>query len=328
MQLDKIVLKHGKSVLKSRQTASIHVEANGQILASPVVLSNMPCCQNKSILNAFNEEQWPYVYHRLWGYDDVRQFMRDAYNSNFFLKSISIGVQPDDLNFLKSLKEEELFPDWLTIDVALIYNKHYEDYIKTVRELFPDTYLIAGNFTNSEAIEWLKDLGVNCGKFGIGVSKLCRTREYTGFGTTLQNLMDCSIEKRRLDFDIMVDGGLTVLDPNNGEIAIGDVLKLINFGAKWVMSSALFRYVTELSGHTGQIVQYGNSTSLAKGHVRNIEGTVVTHSTHGRNIHEQMNLIKESLQSGVSYSGFSSIEQIQKYKNSQAQPISWSYIDC
>lgn len=298
MTFKDIILSHSQSVLKSRSDADITVKCGELVLESPICLSNMQSCQNFRVLDEFNKQNWPYVYHRLGGENDILDFVAKINLEHWNLKSISVGVSERDKDLLTRIKNSGFNLDWITIDVALIYNIHFEDYIKWVRKEFPDVYLIAGNFSTPECASWLHCMGVDAGKFGIGVSELCRTRQYTGFGSTLDDF------KRTADsskIDLMFDGGLTILNEEKGEIAYGDAYKAIKLGAKWVMSSSLFRWAHELSVD-GVVHQYGNSTARAKGVAKHEEGAVKCFkSQYG--IEDQMRIIKEHLQSSISYDG-------------------------
>jgi GMP reductase len=304
MQLSDIVLQHGKSVIPHRRYVDTMVDG----LDTPICLSNMPACQNREVLEIFNEMRWPYVYHRLGGVGDIIAFVQHINDQKWGLKSISIGVSPSDIKLLEIIKKNRLMLDWITIDVALIYNQHFEEFISRVRRMFPDVYLIAGNFCGFECANWLHNLGVNCGKHNIGVSELCRTRQYTGFGTTLEDFIDAA---NNSSIDLMFDGGLTILDESTGEIAYGDAFKAIGLGAKWIMSSSLFRWSHELSDH-GVVSQYGNSTARAKGHNKNVEGAVKSFNSQ-YDLKDQMRKIKEYLQSGVSYSGLTTLNEARGY---------------
>jgi GMP reductase len=268
----------------------------------------MPCCQNDTVLDIFAELRWPYVYHRLGGTEDIFNFVKKANMDDWYLISISVGVSNKDKELLGKIKIHGLRLDWITIDVALIYNIYFEDFIKWVRKEFPSVYLIAGNFSNDTCVGWLENLGVDCLKFGIGCSKLCRTKQYTGFGSSIDDFIDCCQVAKS---DIMFDGGLTILNEEFGEIAYGDIFKVIALGATWVMSSSLFRWSHELSDH-GIVNQYGNSTARAKGYNKNIEGAVKSFKSQ-YNIEDQMRTIKENLQSSVSYSGYENLTECKGY---------------
>lgn len=299
-----IVLSHNKSILSTRADASLEVKVKDKTLACPVILSNMPSCQTPQILSIFSIRKWPYVLNRLWGDEKTFEFVKRANEQHWKFISISVGVQPSDIILLNRIKDSGYRIDWLTIDVALIYNSTFEDHIRQIRKLFPDVYLIAGNFSNQECVNWLYNLGVDCGKFGIGVSELCRTRQYTGFGSDLMDFSKC-VDVSKID--LILDGGITILDEERGEVAYGDVYKALNLGAKWVMSSALFRWAYELvDKDAGYITQYGNSTAIAKGKDVHVEGAVKKYlPAYG--IEKQMDTIADHLKSSISYAGISSV---------------------
>ena len=308
---DQVILKHNQGNCSSRSDCDISVkDSKGRVHSSPVILSNMECVQNYKVLSVFNENRWPYVYHRFGGTQE--EFLKTTIEEDWYLKSLSVGVQKEDLEFLKSIKKTygDKILDWLTIDIAFIHNTIHEEYIKEVRKLFPCVYLVAGNFTTPDAVKWLYSLGVDAGKFGISTSLLCRTGAYTGFSSCATDLLDCSETASHLPnpFQLIHDGGVGVLDEIAGESATGDIFKMLNFGATFVMSSSLFRWCSELADDGGNILQYGNSTAHAKGHTRNIEGAVKTFKTNGVSVGTQMQTITENLQSSLSYAGLKTLD--------------------
>lgn len=318
---DQVLLEHNYGDCESRKDLDISVkDKNGRIHNSPVILSNMQCCQNEEVLNIFISKNWPYVLNRVEQPESLRSHHYFYGSDTFFfikkyidtkaLKSISVGVKEKDLNLLQKIRDYfgKNSIDWLTVDVAFIYNQKYVDHIKKIRKMFPNTYLICGNFTSTKTVEWLKSLGVDCGKFGISTSQLCRTGAYTGFSSSAADLLDVCEFARAWNLDIIQDGGLTILDEKTGEIAYGDIFKSLNFGAKWVMSSSLFRWCKDFSNIDGKIIQYGNSTKEAKGYSENIEGCVKTVSTNGITVSEQIKKIKENLQSSMSYAGIKNLK--------------------
>lgn len=321
MQLSDIILKPNKSVLRSRSEADITAICGAGIKHSlPVIVSNMRSVQNSQSLAAYAKNRVPYVYQRQGmvlaenKYLDVELFLESCELNNWYLRSISVGVSKNDLEFLLDLKKKKVRIDWLTIDVAYLYNETYYDYIKQVRNLFPDVYLIGGNFASVEAAHWLHNLGFDCLKYGVGTSQVCRSRQYTGFGSTLNEFIKCT---ENVDTDFIYDGGLTILDKEKGEFAYGDIFKLLNFGAKWVMSGSLFSYCTELADKNGEIIHYGNSTPQAKGFNRNVEGVCQKHLTNGKSVAQLIEEISDNLKSSCSYAGISDISEA--YNSCQIQ---------
>jgi len=305
-----IILRHKKSIVNSRSDCNISCKIGNKTFAAPVCCSNMKSLITRDICKLFDDRNWFYVYHRIDGILDVERFVWDANDrksnhwvycgklKEFNTISISVGVGEDWCNLVSRLHIEGLRVDYFTIDVALSYNDNVIPIINRIKEKFPNAYLIVGNGCTPEWISWLENLGVNCAKVGIGVSKACRTRQYTGFGSsTVTDLIKCVDAARTID--IMSDGGLTV--DVSGDIWIGDINKSMVLGSHLIMSGAAFSKCIDspsiIDGY------FGNASAEAKGHKKHIEGTNVKILTNGLTISQMCDLIEDSLRSGVSYAG-------------------------
>ena len=293
-----IILRHKKSIVNSREECDISIKLGNKVYKSPVCASNMKSILTKDICKIFDNRQWFYVYHRIDGVFDVEDFIIKANEKNWNTVSISIGVGKEWEYFIDRQFVENRRIDCFTIDVALSYNNNIIPVINKIKEKFPYSYLIVGNGCTSEWISWLEDLGVNCAKIGIGVSKSCKTRQYTGFGSaTISSLLECADAAKYID--IMSDGGLTV--DNNGEVWIGDINKSLVLQSDIIMSGAIFSKCIDspsiINGY------YGNASADAKGHTKHIEGTNVKVITNGLTINQMCDLIEDSIKSGVSYAG-------------------------
>ena len=103
-KFDNIILKHNMGNCSSRSELSTKVfDTRGKFFNSPIILSNMLCCQNEAVLSIFNEEHWAYVYHRFGGTQDI--FLSTILKEDWYLKSLSVGVKKEDLEFLKKIKK-------------------------------------------------------------------------------------------------------------------------------------------------------------------------------------------------------------------------------
>lgn len=289
-----VLLRHQKSVANSRSELSTEILFGGFKFAVPVVASNMKSIITPEICKMFDEENWFYVYHRIDGPEDVLSFLK--YAQDMRIKSISVGVKPEWVEFVKEAKRENLKVDFFTVDVALSYNDNVIPICRTIRENYPDAYIILGNGCTEDWARWVeKEQLADCLKVGIGVSKACRTRQYTGFGSSTLGSLKEIVEVSNLD--IMSDGGLTVED---GVVCIGDIAKSVAFGADMVMSGAIFSRCIDnpavLKGY------YGNASREAKGDTH-VEGELIKVESNGLTMKEMMKLIKESLRSSISYCG-------------------------
>lgn len=280
----------------------------------PVVMANMQSLVRPEICKMFDEHNWFYVYHRIGGIEDVFSFAQLA-NNSFNITSISIGVTDEWLSLILRLHSQKIRVDYFTVDVALSYNDNIIPVLSAIRKWFPDAYVICGNGATKEWVKWAKSLDmIDCLKVGIGVSNACRTRQFTGFGsTTVSNLLEC-VEAAKGEIAIMSDGGITV---EGDTVWVGDVAKALVLGADFVMSGALFsRCIDSPSLVNGY---FGNASARAKQHSHHVEGTTVTVASNGLTIKETMKLIKDSLRSSISYAGGTNIQELK-------ERTQWDYV--
>ena len=299
-----IILKSQKCIVSSRSECDISTEIAGKPINSPVFCANMKSILTQDICKIFDDAGWFHVYHRIGGIYDIFDYAVRANNEKWKFVSISVGIKPQDEILLKKIEQYKLRLDSITIDIAHSWSNKTEGIIKLCKSLFPDTYLIVGNGDSPEWITWLENLGVDCAKLNVGVSASCRTRQYTGFGsTTITDLEKCANAAKNIK--IISDGGLTT--DKNGEVWIGDVAKAIRFGADFVMSGALFKNC--LDNPAIQNGYFGNASRKAKGD-NHVEGAHLNVETNLLTTTKMIKLIEESLKSSVSYSGGSQLEDL------------------
>lgn len=299
-----ILLKHGKCVVNSRSDCDISSEIAGKAISCPVIPSNMPAIVDIEICKLFDSLGWFHVYPRLGGFDDQKKYIAKANSEAWNFVSISIGIKEEDNQLLDFIIDSNFRVDAITLDVAFSYTDRIIPFVEKIKDKI-ECYLIVGNGNTPEWIQWLEKMGVDCAKIGIGVSSACKTRQYTGFGsTTVSDLATCAVAANKIR--IMADGGLTI--GNDGDVWIGDCAKAIKFGASYVMSGSLFSLCSD---SPAQITGYfGNSTEIAKGHPHHIEGTIVKVKNSGLTIKEKVKRIEDSLKSSVSYAGGNKLEDL------------------
>ena len=305
---ENILLKHGKCIVNSRKECDISTYIGNKKIAAPVFPSNMGAVINADICKIFDSSGWFYIFYRTCPIAEVQEFIRRVDDEKWNFLSISIGIRNEDYQLIDWIAENYKRDNiYITIDVALSWQCRVEHMIKYVKDHLPHVYLIVGNGDHPDWIKWLEELNVDAAKVNIGVSKSCRTRQFTGFGsTTVGDLHLMAQAKNKIK--IISDGGITKCE--TGEPAIGDIAKSIRFGADYVCSGFLFsQCIDSPSLKEGY---YGNSTAKAKGHNNNIEGTILHTITTGLTIKEQIKLIEDSLRSSVSYSGGNTLNGIKK----------------
>lgn len=315
LEYSDILLKHNKSVVSSRSECDTTCRLGNRIFSIPLMAANMKSIVNKEICQLFDYKNIFYVYHRIDGVQDVINFVRFA-NSNLNVTSISVGVTQEWINLVKLLKQLNLKVDYFTVDVALSYNDNVIPILEEIKTHFPDSFTILGNGSTAEWIKWVSSLEVvDAVKIGIGVSKACRTRQYTGFGSsTVSSLVECGQANDELKNPLILisDGGITIQD---GVICIGDISKSLVLGADWVMSGAIYsRCLDNPSINDGY---YGNASEKAKQKFSRIEGEILKVESNGLTVEQMIQLVKESLQSSISYSGGRNIEEMKKLTSFQ-----------
>lgn len=311
MNYSDIILRHGKSIVSSRDQCDITTKFGEKTYASPVCCSNMKSVLTPNICKIFDDKNWFYVYHRINGPEDVEQFVWSANvketswwkftpsDTPWNLISISVGIGKEWEYLISRLSIEGMRVDAITVDVALSHTDNIIPIIKIIREKYPNCFLIVGNGATKEWVKFIENLGmVDCIKVGIGVSTSCRTRQFTGFGsTTVKSLLEC-VEAAE-EIKIMSDGGLTV--DVLGEVWIGDINKALVLGADYIMTGAAFSKCLDspsiINGY------YGNASEQAKGHKKHVEGASVKIDTCGLTISEMCDKIEDSIKSGISYAG-------------------------
>lgn len=291
-----ILLKHGKCIVSSRSECDITTTIANKRVNAPVFCSNMISVLNHEVVKKFDDNKWFHIWHRIGDYQHIKNYIKWSNESNLYFVSISIGIKQQDMELLKWLKESGYRVDSICIDVAFSYNDIILPIIDYIKNNFNNIYLIVGNGDSPEWIQWLEKYGVNAAKINIGVSSSCRTRQYTGFGsTTITDLQECA---KIAKLDIISDGGLTV---ENAEVWIGDIAKSISFGATAVMSGTLFKNCIDSPAIVNGY--YGNASRTAKGN-EHVEGTLLDNiKTNGLTTNEMIKLVEQSLKSSVSYSG-------------------------
>jgi GMP reductase len=281
-----------------------------KVFKMPVVPANMECVINDEIAIKLAKEGFFYIYHRF--NQDTVAFSRKMKSLSLPI-SISIGVNSDSYEIIRSLKDQNLIPDFITIDIAHGHSKKMEEILKWLRKILPETFLIAGNVSTPEAVVDLESWGADAIKVGIGPGSACTTFTATGFGSRgiqASVIYQCSLARKNAI--IIADGGIK--DP-------GDIAKAIVLGADMVMVGGMFSALTDSPGSTvrgtdGLLYKefWGSASAFQSGKKDRIEGTKKLLPLKSHSVLDEMKYLQQCLQSAISYGGGNSLNALRTVK--------------
>lgn len=301
-----IQLIPNKSIVKSRSEIDTSIQFGPKRFKLPVVPANMQTVMNETLAEWFAENDYFYIMHR---FDEAARlpFVKKMKDKGLFA-SISVGVKEGEFKFIESLKEADLSPEYITIDIAHGHSDQVIEMIQHIKKLLPEVFVIAGNVGTPEGVRELENAGADATKVGIGPGRVCITKIKTGFGTggwQLAAVNHCSKAARK---PIIADGGIRTH---------GNIAKSVRFGASMVMIGSLFAAHDESPGETVEVdgkkykEYFGSASEYQKGERKNVEGKKMF-VEHKGSLKDTLTEMQEDLQSSISYAGGKDIGALRK----------------
>lgn len=260
-----VLLRPKRSTLRSRNDVNLHRHitfrnSKQTYNGIPVMASNMDTVGTFQMAKALSKHGLFTCIHKYYSIDEWKKF---AAENPDVLPNIaaSSGMAENDFNRLSETLKAVPGVSFICLDVANGYSQHFVDYVRRVRNDFPNHTIIAGNVVTGEMVEELILSGADIIKVGIGPGSVCTTRMKTGVGyPQLSAVIECADAAHGLQGHIISDGGCT---------CAGDVAKAFGAGADFVMAGGMF------AGHDqcdGDVIErdgkkyklfYGMSSSTA-----------------------------------------------------------------
>lgn len=301
-----IQLLPNKCVVQSRSECNTEIEFGGRTFKMPVVPANMQTIIDENVAVNLAENGYFYVMHRFEESSRI-PFVKMMHDKGLFA-SISVGIKEDEYSFVDQMVDENILPEYITIDVAHGHSEFVIKMIKYIKEKIPSAFVIAGNVGTPEAVRDLERAGADATKVGIGPGKVCTTKLKTGFGTGGWQLAALHWCSKAASKPLIADGGIR---------DHGDIAKSIRFGASMVMIGSLFAGHEESPGETiekdGLLYKeyFGSASEYQKGERKNVEGKKIL-MEHKGNLKDTLREMQQDLQSSISYAGGTDLNCLRK----------------
>jgi len=245
-----VLIRPKRSTLRSRAEVDLvrsftFKHSKQTFTGVPVMAANMDTVGTFEMAKALAKHKMCVALHKHYTVAETAAFF-DANPEVRPYVALSSGTSEDDF---KKLVEgvEKTGVKMLCLDVANGYSEHFVQFVRRVREKFPEHTIIAGNVVTGEMTEELILSGADMVKVGIGPGSVCTTRKKTGVGyPQLSAVIECADAAHGLGGLIISDGGCTVP---------GDLSKAFGGGADFVMVGGM------LAGHdesAGEVVERNN----------------------------------------------------------------------
>lgn len=313
---DDVLLVPEYSEITSRAEIDLSVEFNGVKYKHPIIPANMQSITGEDMIIEIITSSGLAILHRFMDIEEQYTIARRIVNKyghcNF---AVSVGIKSEDIEHI--IYFHQLGVRIVCIDIAHGDSKHCIEMVKSIKNLFPDITVIAGNVATGPGAKRLWEAGADIVKAGIGGGSLCTTRIKTGNGvpqlTCIMDVAEAQKEMIRLqhirypeikrDFPFISDGGLK----NSG-----DIVKALCF-ADMVMVGNIFAGCKETPGETHAIngiwhKEYAGSSTHKTNHVEGVIAWVPCKGTYS----EILMPLLEGIQSGMSYQG---VNNLSKLKN-------------
>lgn len=230
-----VLIRPKRSILKSRSEVSLEREfrfkhAGAKWRGVPIIAANMDHTGTFSMAQTLSEHSLLTAIDKFMTVSDWQAF-HDQSASSVQSCFISTGISDNEFLKLQEIMKKISIP-FICIDAANGYTERFVDFLKRIRDTYPDKVIMAGNVVTGEMVEELMLSGADIVKIGIGPGSVCTTREKTGVGyPQLSAIIECADAGHGLGGQVCADGGC---------VTPGDVAKAFAAGADFVMLGGMF----------------------------------------------------------------------------------------
>jgi IMP dehydrogenase len=234
----------------------------------------------------------------------------------------AVGVRDKEMRRVESVLEAGA--DCIVVDIAHGDSNLELEMIRNIRKHFPGTQIIGGNVASADGTKRLIEAGADAVKVGVGPGSICITRIVAGSGVPqLTAVIECAAAAREYGVPIIADGGIR--QP-------GDVAKALAAGAQTVMIGSMLAGTDESPGMI--MTRRGHRYKASRG-MASLEANIERNKREGNDLtqeeiedyvaegveaavpyrgkaREVLTQLVGGLQSGMSYSGAHTVEELQE----------------
>lgn len=247
LDFDDVLIVPKRSLLKSRKDVVLTREfrfyhSPKTLNVCPIVSANMFATGSFSIARELVKEKMLTCLHKFYTCGELVGFFSENIKHQD-LVFVSIGQSVKDLEKISNLG----FEPNIRIDVANGNRDDFVNFCDSVRDLFPNSVIMAGNVCTPEMVQELIIHGrVDIVAVGIGPGSVCETRKVTGCGyPQLSAIDECSSAAHGLK---SAEKRIGLVCGDGGCNSPGDVCKAFAAGADFVMLGGMFAGCSECNG--------------------------------------------------------------------------------
>ena len=234
----------------------------------------------------------------------------------------AVGVRDKEMRRVEAVLEAGA--DCVVVDIAHGDSRLEIEMIREISRHFPGTQIIGGNVATADGTKRLIDAGVDAVKVGVGPGSICITRNVAGSGVPqLTAVIECTTAAQEYKIPVIADGGIR--QP-------GDVVKALAAGAQTVMIGSMLAGTDESPGMV--MTRRGHRYKASRG-MASLEANIERNKREGNDLTQEeiedyvaegveaavpyrgrareiLTQLVGGLQSGMSYSGARSVEELQQ----------------
>ncbi len=208
------------------------------------------------------------------------------------LVGAAVGVADNTMDRVNELVKAGV--DIITVDSAHGHSRGVIDYVKKIRDTFPDLDIVGGNVVTAQAAIDLIHAGASVIKVGVGPGSICTTRVVAGVGVPqLTAVNDVYEVAKTYKVGVIADGGIT---------QSGDIVKALAAGSDVVMLGGLLAGTEETPGEVVEVFGKQVKTYVGMGSLSAMKrGSSDRYFQGGEK--ELKKLVPEGIEATVPYKG-------------------------